>query len=328
MNGLSWQPDIVVGIDFGMTCTGVAYSMGPDWAEPKTIQRWPGKLGHELRNKVDTAVSYDIKSGALNTWGFLCNPEDEKFEFNELFKLYLDPNHEDPTGIAPTVNEAQGWFRDYMKCLYQYIDKHFKETLPRYDTKRVEYVFSVPTTWKDPALLAAIEGLIKAAGFGQKAKEKASIYLTEAEAAAAYSTTKMVQNEVFIVCDAGGGTTDVNVLKVAANPEAKLELTPLSWTEGNAVGSTLIDFKARRILLDRVRPIANRIEGDLETVISKLVDEQFRTFKCSFGVEGMVSALRKRRLPDYLLTILHRTSLDSSYQFLAWHQVKTFQKLV
>lgn len=90
----SWNPDIVVGIDFGMTCTGVSYSIGPDWSEPKTIQRWPGKLGHELRNKVDTAVSYDLRSGELKNWGFLCDPDDETCEHNELFKLYLDPEYQ------------------------------------------------------------------------------------------------------------------------------------------------------------------------------------------------------------------------------------------
>lgn len=115
--------------------------MAPDWPEPKTIQRWPGKLGHELRNKVDTAVSYDIKSGALKSWGFLTSPEDESCEYNELFKLYLDPHYEDPSGIAPSIEQAQCWFRDYMHCLHLYINRHFNETIPRYNTKRVEYVF-------------------------------------------------------------------------------------------------------------------------------------------------------------------------------------------
>ncbi|KXT02455.1 hypothetical protein AC578_7826 [Pseudocercospora eumusae] len=283
----AWHPDIVVGIDFGMTCTGVAYSMGPEWPEPKTIQRWPGKLGHELRNKVDTSISYDLKSDKLKNWGFLCNPDDETCEFNELFKLYLDPHYEDPTGIAPSIEQAQSWFRDYLHCLHRYINRHFNETTPRYEIKRVEYVFSIPTTWKDPSLIAAMERHIKAAGFGQKTKERASIYLTEAEAAAVYSTRKMEKDEVFLVCDAGGGTTDLNVLKVISTAQARVGLEPLSWTEGNAVGSTLIDYKARKLLLDRLRPIKDHIPGDLDTTIAKMVDDQFRTFKCSFGVEGM-----------------------------------------
>lgn len=83
-------------------------------------------------------------------------------------------------------------------------------------------------------------------------------------------------------------TDQMQVLKVESTESAKLELKPLSWTEGVAVGSTLIDYKARRVLIDRLRPIQDEIPGDLETVISGIVDDQFRTFKCSFGVEGMV----------------------------------------
>lgn len=161
--------------------------------------------------------------------------------------------------------------------------------MPRFSSKKVEYVFSVPTTWKDPALIAAMEQLIKTAGFGQNAaKEKASIYLTEAEAAAVYATQRLEKDEVFLVCDAGGGTTDLTVLKVASIAKGKLELTPLKWTEGIAVGSTLIDYKAQRILFERLKPVQRHIPGDLETVVTKMVDEQFQTFKCSFGVEGFV----------------------------------------
>ncbi|KXT18312.1 hypothetical protein AC579_958 [Pseudocercospora musae] len=267
----TWQPDIIVGVDFGMTCTGVAYSAAPEWPEPKTIQRWPGKLGHELRNKVDTAIAYDLKSGQLENWGFLCNPDDETCEFNELFKLYLDPNYEDPTGIAPSIEQAQGWFRDYMNCLHKYINRHFDETIPRFEIKRIEYVFRH----------------VNHAGFGQKTKERAIIYLTEAEAAAVYSTRKMEQDEVFLVCDAGGGTTDLNVLKVLSTARTGVALDPLSWTEGNAVGSTLIDYKARKVLVDRLRPIQDHLPGHVDTTVANMVDDQFRTFKCSFGVEGM-----------------------------------------
>lgn len=175
-----------------------------------------------------------------------------------------------------------------MQCLHRYINRHFEETLPRYETKRVEYVFSVPTTWKDPAIIAVMEGHIKTAGFGQKAKERASIYLTEAEAAAVYSTGKMEKDEVFLVCDAGGGTTDLTVLKVDSAAKSQHGLMPLSWTEGHAVGSTLVDFRARRIFLERLRHVQDQISIDLDSVISKIVDDTFRTFKCSFGVEGMV----------------------------------------
>lgn len=136
-----WRPDIVVGIDMGMTCTGVAYSTAPDWPEPKTIQKWPGKAGHELRNKVDTRISYDLTTNKVKSWGFLCDPSDEDCELNELFKLYLDPQYEDDTGVAPPVAQAQTWYCDFLRCLHTFITRYFDERDPRFGSKRVEYVF-------------------------------------------------------------------------------------------------------------------------------------------------------------------------------------------
>ena len=137
-------------------------------------------------------------------------------------------------------------------------------------------------------MLAQIEYVIRRAGFGQTERERASVYLTEAEAAAIYASKQsMVKGEVFLVCDAGGGTTDLNVLKVESATRNKYELMPLSWTEGEAVGSTLIDWKVRVMVKERLMMIRNYIEGDLETAVSKMMQDKFETFKCSFGNIGM-----------------------------------------
>ena len=114
--------------------------MGPEWPEPKTIQHWPGKLGHELRNKVDSSVSYDINTNNRTTWGFLCSPDDDRFEYNALFKLNLDPEYKDPIEGAPSCAEARRWYQDYLKFLYDYIMRHFSDTIPRFSAKRIEWV--------------------------------------------------------------------------------------------------------------------------------------------------------------------------------------------
>ncbi len=104
------------------------------------MQHWPGKLGHELRNKVDSSVSYDIHNGTLSTWGFMCNPEDERYEYNALFKLNLDPEYQDPIEGAPSCQEARKWYQDYLRSLYNYIMRYFADTVPRFASKRIEYV--------------------------------------------------------------------------------------------------------------------------------------------------------------------------------------------
>lgn len=221
-------------------------------------------------------------------------------EYNELFKLYLDPHYQDSSEDAPTLQEARRWFQDYLSCLHAYLQEHFIKTVPRFEQKRIEYVFSVPTTWKDPATIARTEGLIRAAGFGssENKKNRASVYLTEAEAAAVYTSKQsMDEEDVFLVCDIGGGTTDLNVLKVKSAHVGNVELEPLSWVEGMAVGSILIDFKAQQAIKDRLQLVRAALPDghDLNAVVSRMTSDTFVHFKCSFGNEN--AALKDLRIP-------------------------------
>jgi len=80
--------------------------------------------------------------------------------------------------------------------------------------------------------------------------------LRTAEAAAIYASKQsMARGDVYLVCDAGGGTTDISVLKVETANRGLVELTPLTWVEGESVGSTLIDFKMKTIVKVRTAVI-------------------------------------------------------------------------
>ena len=79
--------DLVVGIDFGMTCTGrskssvhrnylLIMSKGVAFSNtrmplPKVIQGWPGKPG-ETHNKVPSTIFYSPANPFVKEWGFLC----------------------------------------------------------------------------------------------------------------------------------------------------------------------------------------------------------------------------------------------------------------
>lgn len=175
-----------------------------------------------------------------------------------------------------------------MSCMRRYIIQQFEQSIARFAYKRVEWLFSVPTTWRDPGQLAATEEIIRQAGYGQLNKERASVYLTEAEAAAVYTSRQsMEKGDVFLVCDAGGGTTDLNVLKVKSTASASMQLTPLSWTEGRAAGSTLIDYKVQMLITQRLKKITGYVNGDLSSVAASMMLEKFSTFKCSFGSDSI-----------------------------------------
>ncbi|KAL1618782.1 hypothetical protein SLS56_010428 [Neofusicoccum ribis] len=232
--------------------TGVSVSSAPDWESPKTIQTWPGKRAQELVNKVATTIAYDGYTGRPGLWGFLCdNIDEEKMHVQEFFKLHLDPAFQDRGEDAPSCQEAQRWFCDYLHCLLGWIEETLDATIPRYEQKRVEFLFSVPTTWKNPAMIAGMEKIIRNAGYGEKRNHVAKISLTEAEAAAVYTAKQSFEkDDVFLVCDAGGGTTDVNLLKVTSASRGNTELIPLGSVEGQAIGSTLINFHAKDIIMN------------------------------------------------------------------------------
>lgn len=264
--------------------------MGPEWASPTTIQHWPGKMGYENRNKVDTAVAYDSDTQKPVTWGFLIDDDHlDYLDIQALFKLHLDPGFRDSTTYSRTLEQAHTYFTDYMRYLYHAILDHFDHSYSSWRNIRLEFIFSVPTTWKNAAVIAKIEELIKLAGFGQRPNHVVKISLTEAEAAAVYVlNNKQVsqKGDVFLVCDAGGGTTDVNILKIKDGRYGQTRLEPLDWVEGTIVGSTLIDYKVERMIRERLERIRDRLPVATEELAKKMTNSsRFETFKCSFGSE-------------------------------------------
>ena len=163
--------------------------MGPDWPEPKTLQHWPGKMINELANKVPTLLQYDENTNVVKAWGFLCDQDNEDADVIGYFKLHLDPAYLDPRPDAPKLEQARQWFRDYLRCIHDHVEETFSNSFPRWKSQRTEFVFSVPTTWKNPSMIAETERLVQDAGFGHDGPDhRAEIGLTEAEAAAVYAS--------------------------------------------------------------------------------------------------------------------------------------------
>jgi len=252
-----------------------------------------------MRNKVDTAIGYRVDSRGQQTWGFVCDEDDDAFEINTLFKLHLDPKYKDVSSYAPAHDEAQEWYRDYLASLYHYIMRFFADRIPHFEAKNLEFVFSVPTTWKDPGMIADIERLIRSAGYGKQENQKVSVSLTEAEAAAVYASKQLMQKgDVFLVCDCGGGTTDINVLKVTSSAISKTQLEPLLCNEGVAIGSTLIDFKVKKMLMERLNMIRADVQGDLEAAAKRMIQDRFLSYKCAFGSGAMNVPKLPLPIPD------------------------------
>lgn len=131
-----------------------------------------------------TQISYHRGGSKVECWGFECEATVEDRDIKEWFKLSLDPAFRDDSPDAPTRKEALVWFGDYIYCVYQYVVSHLAAIIPRFTSQRVEFIFSVPTTWKDPRIASELKDRIRLDASNHTAK----IGLTEAEAAAVYAS--------------------------------------------------------------------------------------------------------------------------------------------
>ncbi|KAL7657523.1 actin-like ATPase domain-containing protein [Aspergillus phoenicis ATCC 13157] len=291
-----WKPNIVVGVDFGMTHTGVAYSYGPDWPPPKTIQRWPGKLPGELANKVPTCIIYGSDSKTVSHWGFQCDIDNYEAQTKEFFKLHLAPQYVRDGG--PSLTEAQKWFQDYIQCIYRHVVSYFETTIPQFVTQRVEFIFSVPTTWKDVRMVEEIRRLLMRVIDARNPNHRARIGLTEAEAAAVYAGNEHYgQDDTILVCDSGGGTTDVNVLKLLSAQGEPTQLAQLGHVEGHPIGSVFIDREIHRIMCKRLEGIHQHLKSSPNTTAWRMTFGRFQRYKCAFGTDATATPWLKLDVP-------------------------------
>ena len=284
----SWQPSFVVGIDFGMTCTAISYSEGPDWTGPWCIQQWPRPPNtnpRQLDNKVITQVGYDEQNILVN-WGFVSGADGALVTIEKEFKLYIDsafPANNDPT--RPSHAEAIRFYTDYMSSLCRYVESFFESSVSSWRQRNVEYLFSIPTTWKNPTLTANLKTILAAAGFSNGYNRRLEIYLTEAEAAAVNAAKQSARvGDIIMVADAGGATTDINVLELTERSSRSTKLKALTKAEGINVGSTLIDGQVRRHITSRLRALGvTGSDLDLAWRADDMMQEKrFEGIKCSF----------------------------------------------
>lgn len=306
----AWQANIIVGIDFGMTCTAVAYSEEPEWYAPWCVQRWPRPQGTDpgqLSNKVATQVGYDVHE-RLSNWGFLCVADGNPITLEKEFKLYIDPMFRDDNPTRPSHAEAMKYYRDYMTSLHTYIEQFFSQSIASWHQKNVEYLFSIPTTWKNPTITANLEATLTAAGFANGHNRRVTIYLTEAESAAVNAAKSFRVGDIVMVADAGGATTDINVLELIERSARTTKLKALTKAEGVNVGSTLIDESVRRLIARRLRDLG--VPGDdkdLQWIADDMmVAKGFEGTKCGFvGEQWRIQMNTQFTIPPDVAPNLH-----------------------
>jgi hypothetical protein len=265
-----------------------------------------GFLGrsHANENKVPTLICYSRQTGAVASWGFSAETEIERdngdLKYAEWFKVLLDENmfkqmkEKDPENTPESIYEVEMWFLDYLKLLYRHIETRMANTeLPSenpWKVALVEFIATVPSTWSPHTTVDRFKQLLVRAGFDQYPNHSVSVGFTEAEAAAVSTSVEapglFKEKDVILVCDMGGGTTDINVLEVEKIEEEDITLKQLDVVQGRNIGSAQIDRKFEALAYDRVSRINLKSPESIDwhdVAWHMMKSREFQNAKCDHG---------------------------------------------
>ena len=235
--------------------------------------------------------------GTVTKWGFLCEDEDgeDMDEIQEMFKIYLDQEAIDEArrkGLRdiPSVEDTKRLVTDYLRAVYAHVKRSIEANTGSWKDMKVEFIFSMPTTWQSLSTTTDFEQAIRAAGFGQENtyKHMAKLELTEAEAAAVYVAgnpqVRFAAGDILLVCDAGGGTTDLGLIEVVDSDPNLPSLKQVNAVKGVGIGSTMIDRAFQQLVQRRLdnNPDAQIVlPRNLAFKLSR--STAFRSIKHNFG---------------------------------------------
>ncbi len=271
------------------------------WLNPKStehikvIRSFPGD---DNERKVPSLVAKTLLPHGKRKWGFRCANETPEIETWRFLKMCLDPEFHAScikrglTWVPRDKGEVHSLVTYYLGELYSHIRGYISDangwTTESWDEKGIEFAFSVPTTWEEPAILDSFKGIIHAAGFGTCRAHEIVLSLTEPEAAAvAYMcgpgrATTLQPGDVFLTVDAGGGTTDLALSKVVG--VEPLHLDQVHQVQGTGIGSMQIDLAFQRLVKERLRrhpEMADQLPANLDMKLAQSLS--YRTRKHNLG---------------------------------------------
>lgn len=239
-----------------------------------------------------------------SSWGFLSETVSEQNapdkDYKDWFKTFLDPvrlkqkQAEDPRYSPSSIYEVERWYEDYHRLLYKHIEFKLSSELSGapWHSAYIEFIFSVPTTW-GPPVVERYRSIVERSGFAQCRNHTLSIGLTEAEAAAVHTSLEasgiFKEQDILLVCDAGGGTTDLSVLGVSDTRTGALTLQQLDVVFGATIGSAAIDYDFESYARSQleIAQLSSPLPMPPEEVAWEMMKSRdFQNTKCEHGGPG------------------------------------------
>ncbi|KAE8153551.1 actin-like ATPase domain-containing protein [Aspergillus avenaceus] len=241
---------IVIGIDFGTTYSGVAWSLNGVSNEIEVISAWPCG-GNKTTPKVPTTISFEEDN---IRWGYETGQTDGIIRG---VKLLLDESKKvpyTPSIISNIILEKAGKTPVqvaglFLKCLVA----HTKAVLHRrfgeaFRGMELQYILTVPAIWSDKAKNTTLT-----AGLSAGIAPSQVNLISEPEAAAMHCLKAILPNtiqsqDVVIICDAGGGTVDlISYHVISVHP---LCLEEATQGTGGVCGSMMLDCAFEIMLIN------------------------------------------------------------------------------
>jgi hypothetical protein len=240
-------------------------------------------------------------TNTVEAWGYQVNmvPCQPPSKLLKWWKIFLDQQAIDNAkqngleDVPQSVAEAQRLVVLYLQQVYNHIKESIQAQIGLgWNEKKILFLFSVPTTWTSHAIVETFRHALPLAGFGRDnpTNHTVDLGLTEAEAAGVYtlkeSLVRFAVDDIILICDAGGGTTDFGLFRIKSATEP-YKLVQLDQVKGVTVGSTLIDMAFAnlvRLRLRRAPELRNRLPRDIADRLAE--HASFRNVKHSFGEQG------------------------------------------
>lgn len=309
------KSQLIVGIDFGTTFSGVAYAFATNnEAREDIITEWPG-AGTHTKQKIPTVLYYDQYQKVVG-WGpdiadalaHTGYPKQgvQKVEWFKLQLMLSGNTYIDPINLPPLppgkseIDVAADYLFKVRQAMRAQLQKTLGEVFNR-EERNIRYFLTVPAIWNEAAKAATRAAAIQA-GFLRDENDNRLTLITEPEAAAMFCAKTGLLNlkvgDAILIVDCGGGTVDLIAYEVEEeNPFTVAECTAGS---GDSCGSTALNRNFSNILRARIRkmnlPDGSRTAG---RVYAKCIMDFENRIKADFRNNGQKWAVDVGIEADY-----------------------------
>ncbi|KAF2254078.1 actin-like ATPase domain-containing protein [Trematosphaeria pertusa] len=281
---------IVVAVDFGTTYSAIGYAFVADGSDPGDIvldvidKGWPGQ-GRRRSPKIPTVFTLERNTFK---YGFQVQHDPDRVCFA---KLFLDPTQIEQaqhlakfTAVSTSLSIAKlsDCVTRYLRCLRERAFEHMvKEKGWTQDFIKGtphDYVLSVPAIWSDKAKDRTLKCALSA-GFGDESDPSSIKLVLEPEAAAVYTITTLPNcalkvNDVFVVCDAGGGTVDLATYRITTF-QPSLRVNEEVVGKGELCGSVMLNRRFMEFVEKKIGPFAQEFQDDIEREFNDVIKPAF-----------------------------------------------------